>query len=202
MSSSAVQRFYRYHAHVYDATRWLILPGRREAVGALGLRPNSTVLEIGCGTGWNFSIIAKRLDPERGHVVGLDFSEAMLAKARKRLTVKGLGHFELIRGDATDLRLDRSFDAVLFAYSLSMIDGWEAAIDRAVEHLAPGGRLVVLDFGEFDAWGPAAPAIRAWLGLHHVRVRRPYLQALARRLNTLRVRRGLGGYFFMAAGVR
>lgn len=202
MSTTAVQRFYRYHAHVYDATRWLILPGRRAAVGALGLRPHSMVLEIGCGTGWNFPLVAEQLDPKQGHVVGLDFSEAMLAKARKRLSDKGLNNFELIHGDATDLRLDRRFDAVLFAYSLSMIDDWEVAIARAVEHLASSGRLVILDFGEFDAWGPAAPAIRAWLGLHHVRVRRPYLQALARRLNTLRVRRGLGGYFFMAVGVR
>ncbi len=202
MTASAVQRFYRYHAHVYDATRWLILPGRRAAVEALGLRPQSTVLEIGCGTGWNFPLIAEQLDPKQGRVVGLDFSEPMLAKACKRLSDKGLSNFELIRGDATDLRLDRRFDAVLFAYSLSMIDDWEVAIARAVEHLASSGRLVILDFGEFDAWGPAAPAIRAWLGLHHVRVRRPYLQALARRLNTLRVRRGLGGYFFMAVGVR
>ncbi len=202
MTASAVQRFYRYHAHVYDATRWLILPGRAAAVTALGLRPHSTVLEIGCGTGWNFPLIAEQLDSQRGHVVGLDFSEPMLAKARKRLTAKGFGNFELIQGDASSLKLDRSFDAVLFAYSLSMIDDWEAAIARAVEHLAPGGRLVVLDFGDFDAWGPAAPAIRAWLGFHHVRVRRPYLQALARRLNTLRVWRGLGGYFFTAVGIR
>jgi len=202
LTASAVQRFYRFHAHVYDATRWLILPGRRAAVEALALRPNSAVLEIGCGTGLNFPLIAERLNPEQGHVVGLDFSEPMLAKARKRLSNKCLSHFELIRGDAAELRLDRSFDAVLLAYSLSMIDDWEAAIDRASEHLAPGGRLVVLDFGEFDAWGAAAPAVRAWLGLHHVRIRRPYLQALVRRLGALRVWRSFGGYYFIAAGVR
>src|SRR3990170_732430 len=59
---------------VYDSTRWMILHGRRAAVELLALRPDSQVLEIGCGTGLNFRRLLEKLDPARGVLTGLDFS--------------------------------------------------------------------------------------------------------------------------------
>lgn len=198
MADSAVQRFYRYHALVYDKTRWMILHGRRRAVEALQVRRDASVLEIGCGTGLNFRYVLEHLDPQRGRLLGLDFSADMLRQASRRVERAGWRNVELIQGDATQLRLGRTFEGILFAYSLTMIPDWPAALRSAREHLAPGGRLVVLDFGTFDGWGPLAPVMRAWLRANHVETRRPYVETMREVFGDVRVQTWGGGYNFTA----
>lgn len=202
MSDAAVKRFYRFHACVYDATRWVVLHGRRQAVQQLRLRPDSRVLEVGCGTGLNFRHILEYLDPARGWLVGVDFSPHMLVRARRRVAAQKWSHVELREGDATRLRLDEPFDAVLFAYSLSMIPDWRAALETARDHLREGGRIVVLDFCTFDGWGPAAAIARGWLGLHHVRPDRSHVEAIRAAFADVEVRHFLGKYCVIAAGTK
>lgn len=198
LSDSAVQRFYRYHAYIYDRTRWMILHGRGRAVESLELKPDSDVLEVGCGTGLNFRFVQRRLDPQRGHLVGLDFSADMLERARRRVDARGWSNVELIQADASTLRLARRFDGILFAYSITMIPDWRGALHRAFEHLKPGGRMVVLDFGAFRGWGPLGPVMRAWLRANHVETLRPYTDALRELDVNLRVIDWMGGYNFTA----
>ncbi|MBI5866481.1 MAG: methyltransferase domain-containing protein [Planctomycetes bacterium] len=200
MAHSAVQRFYRYHAYFYDSTRWMILHGRRRAAQRLGLRPDCTVLEIGCGTGLNFPYVLEQLDARRGRVVGLDFSADMLRQAEKRVRARGWTNVELVQGDATQLRLGTKFDGILFAYSLTMIPDWPRAIQCAGEHLKPGGRLVVLDFGRFAGWGPLGAVMRGWLRANHVETLRPYVETLRKSFPSLEVFDWFGGYNFTAVG--
>ncbi len=200
MSDTAVQRFYRLHAHVYDSTRWMILHGRRRAAAALDLRPDSQVLEIGCGTGLNFRYLLEYLDPAAGKLTGLDFSADMLERAARRVARQGWSNVDVVQGDATSMNLGRQFDAVFFGYSLTMIPQWPAALDRACEHLTAGGRLVVLDFSRFHGWGPLAPLMRTWLRLNHVETLRPYEDEMHKRLQGLKVHYWLGGYNFTAVG--
>jgi ubiquinone/menaquinone biosynthesis C-methylase UbiE len=187
---------------VYDFTRWSILHGRRRAVDLLNLRPDASVLEIGCGTGLNFRLVLDRLDPARGRLVGLDFSADMLHRAERRIASRGWRNVELIQADATQLALGRRFDAILFAYSLTMIPDWRAALRRAHDHLAPAGRVVVLDFGRFQRWGPLAPVMRGWLKANHVDTLQPYLDEMRGTFSDLRVISWLGGYNFTAVGGR
>ncbi len=196
--TTAVQRFYRYHAYIYDWTRWMILHGRRRAVAALGLTPGADVLEIGCGTGLNFRLLLSELDPQRGRLVGLDFSNDMLRQAQRRVEARGWSNVELLQADATKMNLGRRFDGVLFAYSLTMIPDWPAALERAREHLKPGATLVVLDFGPFHGWGPLAPAMRGWLRSSHVETLRPYTDRVRELFPDTQVQHWLGGYNFTA----
>ncbi len=198
MARSAVQGFYRYHAYIYDWTRWTILHGRKRAVARLELEPDSDVLEVGCGTGLNFRYVLERLDPARGRLVGLDFSGDMLRQARKRIAARGWRNVELVEADAARMDLGRRFHGILFAYSLTMIPDWPAAIERAAAHLAPGGRLVVLDFSRFAAWGPLGALMRGWLRLNHVETLRPYEDKLRATFPRVDVSYWLGGYNFTA----
>lgn len=202
MASTSVQRFYRYHARVYDKTRWMILHSRREAVDHLQLTSDASVLEVGCGTGLNFRFVLDRLDGQRGHLTGLDFSADMLVQARNRVASRGWSNVDLVEGDASTMSLGRQFDGILFAYSLTMIPDWGAALERAREHLRPGGRLVVLDFSTFLGWGPLAPLMRLWLRSCHVETQRPYVDHLRTLFPALHVRHWLGGYNFIAVGTR
>ncbi len=199
---SAVQRFYRYHAYVYDSTRWMILHGRRRAVERMELRPDARVLEIGCGTGLNFRYMIDRLDPDQGRLTGLDFSNDMLDRARRRAERSEWGNVELTQGDATQLDLGREFDGILFAYSLTMIPDWRAALARAKAHLAPNGRMVVLDFCDFRGWGPMGPVMRGWLRANHVDTLQPYADEFVKLFEEARVERWMGGYNFTATGRR
>jgi S-adenosylmethionine-diacylgycerolhomoserine-N-methlytransferase len=199
VQQTSVQRYYRFHAAIYDWTRWLVLHRRKQAIQHLQLRPDSSVLEIGCGTGLNFGAILAQLDPVAGGLTGVDFSLDMLSRARRRIAARGWNDVELIAADATSLALGRSFDSVLFAYSLSMIPDWEAAVRRAWDHLRPGGQLVILDFGEFRGWGPLGPLARGWLRLNHVATLRAYPQRLPEILGPIQVENWLGGYAFLAA---
>lgn len=200
VAATTVQTFYRYQAYIYDWTRWTILHGRRRAVAQLHLRPDARVLEVGCGTGLNFRFLLECLDPARGRLVAVDFSPQMLRQAAKRVSARRWRNVELVEADATRLDLGQRFDGILFAYSLTMIPDWPAAIDRAYAHLAPGGRLVVLDFGRFEGWGPLAPLLRGWLRLNHVETLRPYEQKLRAVFPDLDIRYWLGGYNFTAVG--
>jgi S-adenosylmethionine-diacylgycerolhomoserine-N-methlytransferase len=202
LARNAVERLYRFHAPVYDWTRWIFLHGRGSAARCLGEDSLRDVLEVGCGTGLNFRHVLRRVDPDRGSLVGLDFSADMLAKARRRRDRKGWNHVRLVRADASRMEFRRRFDAILFAYSLTMIPDWPRALERAHAHLTPGGRLVVLDFSTFDGWGPLKFALRAWLRLHHVETTPPYLARLREIFPGLEVRTRLGRAYFTAVGTK
>ncbi|MFN0135495.1 MAG: class I SAM-dependent methyltransferase, partial [Phycisphaerae bacterium] len=149
-----------------------------------------------------FRYAIEPLDATRGKLVGLDFSADMLVQAQRRVDRAGWRNVELLQGDATTMNLGRTFDGILFAYSLTMIPDWPAALRRAWEHLRPGGRMVVLDFCTFDSWGPLAPVMRGWLRANHVETRRPYIEKMREIFPDLNVTTWMGGYNFTAVGLR
>ena len=74
----------------------------------------------------------------------VDLCPPLLAVARQRFS--GRPNVHLVEADATTWRAPGPVDAVLCAYSLTMIPDWFAAIDNAYAMLAPGGRIGVVDF--------------------------------------------------------
>lgn len=167
---------YRRQRHLYDATRKYYLLGRDRMVAGLAPPPGGTVLEIGCGTGRNL-LMAARLYPEaRFH--GLDISEAMLDTARRAIRAELADDLiVLASGDASDFVAEalfgRSrFDRVYFSYALSMIPDWEKALAAAVDALAIGGSLHIVDFGQQEKlprWFRSI--LHGWLRRFHVEPR-------------------------------
>lgn len=74
-----------------------------------GLRPDSRVLEIGCGVGPLTRLLAEALP--RGSVVGTDLSPKSVDAARKRLA--SFGNAELVAGDVLEVEIDGRFDVVV-----------------------------------------------------------------------------------------
>ncbi|MEW6743405.1 MAG: methyltransferase domain-containing protein [Planctomycetota bacterium] len=174
-TNKALERFYRWNAPIYDLTRWVILRGRRLAVDALRLSPADRVLEIGCGTGLQLSLLHEKVGPE-GFIVGLDLSEPMLRRAARKLP----GQLALVRADAARLPLAGTFDAVLMAYSLTVIPEWRAAIEQACARLVPGGRVVVLDFAppRPHRLAPLHRILNRYLSWNHVETDRDFAGVL------------------------
>jgi S-adenosylmethionine-diacylgycerolhomoserine-N-methlytransferase len=211
-----MDRLYRVQRRFYDATRAFVLRGRDEAVGRIAARLSDGaragegrgVLEVGCGTARNLVRLARACPGAR--LFGLDVSRAMLDTAAAHVRRRGLqGRIALAPGLAEDL--DRggafasasAFDAVLFSYSLSLMEGPSRAVEAALSRLAPGGTLHVVDF--WTARGVPPPARRLlarWLSLFGVR---PPVEAVAAMREAARAAGGrfrflpvAGGYAFLA----
>jgi len=185
-----MDRVYRRQKHIYDLTRKYYLFGRDRLIAGLGARRGARVIELGCGTGRNLHRIG--VNWPKVTLYGLDISQQMLGLAGARL---GRGAV-LAAGDATafdPVALFRTpaFDHVVLSYALSMIPDWQRAIAHAADLLAPGGRLHIVDFGDFAGLPrPLATLLRVWLRLFHV-TPRDTLGAVAAQIA---VERGLDCY--------
>src|SRR5215470_62537 len=128
-------------APVYDVMNRVMTAGldqrwRRITVEQV-VRPGDRVLDACCGTG-DLAIAARA---RAADVVGLDFSERMLERARG----KGPG-IEWVRGDMLDLPFDDgSFDAVTVGFGVRNVDDLEAGLAELHRVLRPGGRLAILE---------------------------------------------------------
>ena len=79
---------YKYQRYIYDATRKYYLLGRDRMLDRLKPPPGARVLEIGCGTGRNLILAARRYPEARFY--GFDISEVMLDTARASIERAGL----------------------------------------------------------------------------------------------------------------
>ncbi|MCB9744190.1 MAG: class I SAM-dependent methyltransferase [Alphaproteobacteria bacterium] len=187
-----LNRFYGVSRWFYDLTRRYYLIGREAALQELAATPWQRLVEIGPGTGRNLrKLRAARPDAELG---GVEASDAMLEYAGQRCPGA-----RLVAGFAEDFDLPSVLggrpDVVLFSYCLSMVQDPDAALQNARRSLAPGGRVMVVDFA--DLAGVPAPgdaALRRWLEAFHVE---PVdLELLAQ--HGARLRFGRGRYWVLA----
>ena len=180
---AVLDRVYRRQRYVYDFTRKYYLFGRDRLIRELDLRPGQRLIEIGSGTARNLIAVARRYPGTE--LYGLDASLEMLKTAKPAIDRAGLGgRVSLAHGLAEDLDPalfggGRPFDRVVFSYSLSMIPQWKQAVNRASMVLAAGGRIHVVDFGDFTGLGrPGAALLQAWLRFFHVQPRVELLHAI------------------------
>lgn len=139
---------YEIAARFYDrisGERLLYRRGRETLFAHLGLHKGNRVLVVGCGTGLDLPLLVEAVGPE-GLVVGVDRSLPMLTQARKKVASHGWENVRLIDCDAAALTdVEPGFDAVVFTYSLSIIENWRHAWDAALKLLVPGGSVGVVD---------------------------------------------------------
>jgi demethylmenaquinone methyltransferase/2-methoxy-6-polyprenyl-1,4-benzoquinol methylase len=142
---------YRKKAKHYDVTsRFYPVPGypqraqRLRAIHALGLRPGDSVIDVACGTGLNFPLIEEIIGPD-GRIVGVDLTDAMLARAQDRIETSGWSNVSLVQADAIDFEFPAEADAILSTYSMSHIPECAEVIAHGAAALSAGGRWVVLD---------------------------------------------------------
>lgn len=168
-----MDRHYRYQRYVYDVTRRYFLLGRRQLIADLRPDPGESVLELGCGTGWNLVQVARRYP--QAEIFGIDISESMLGTARASISRAGLAQrIHLAPADATtfsgvDTFAKSQFDRIFISFALSMIGSWEDVVAKSVQQLAPGGSLHIVDFGLCDRF-PAIARRGLFAFLEHYEV--------------------------------
>ena len=138
-----VQRMFDRIAPVYDAMNRVMTVGldqrwRKATVRAM-VHEGDDVLDACCGTG-DLAIAAWK-KAGAGHVVGLDFSERMLERARRKAP-----ELEFVQGDVLALPFeDASFDSAVVGFGVRNVDDLEAALKELRRVLRPGGRVGILE---------------------------------------------------------
>jgi demethylmenaquinone methyltransferase / 2-methoxy-6-polyprenyl-1,4-benzoquinol methylase len=143
-------------ARVYDAMNRVMTVGldrrwRRLAAQAV-VRPGGRVLDACCGTG-DLALAARAAG---GSVVGVDFSEAMLERARRKAP-----DVEWVQADATSLPFEAGeFDAVTVGFGIRNLADLEAGLRELARVTRTGGRLACLEITRPQ--GLLRPFFRLW----------------------------------------
>ena len=139
---------YNTWAEQYDTnenkTRDLEAGALRNCLGALSF---SNCLEIGCGTGKNTEWLAQKAQ----NVTAVDLTEAMLAKAKEKISS---GHVHFTQGDINDNWdfVDESYDLVTFSLVLEHIENLDHIFKETYKALRPGGHVYIGELHPFKQY--------------------------------------------------
>jgi ubiquinone/menaquinone biosynthesis C-methylase UbiE/DNA-binding transcriptional ArsR family regulator len=143
-------RYFAAHAAEWDDIRSLHAPEaqvERAIVEAVGAAPLRRLLDLGAGAGRMLELFA----PQAQEAIGVDLSSAMLAVARGRLEEIGARNVQLRQGDIYALPVERnSCDLAILHQVLHYLDDPARALREAARALAPGGRLLIVDFAPHE----------------------------------------------------
>ena len=146
----AAQQFFLSRAAEWDGIRSLhVSEGQVEAAmrEALGEGPFDLFVDLGTGTGRMLELFAGRYQ----RAFGIDASHAMLSYARAKIDRERLQQVQVRQGDICNLNLDDGVaDAVVMHQVLHFLAAPQRAIEEAARILAPGGRLLLVDFAPHD----------------------------------------------------
>lgn len=110
-------------------------------IGMMGLRPDSRVLDLGCGTGWATRLLAARV--QDGSAVGLDVSEEMIRRAREHAGDPPNVNFRVLGGPRFPFH-DGVFSHCLSIESLYYHPDLETTFREVHRVLAPGGKAYLM----------------------------------------------------------
>jgi ubiquinone/menaquinone biosynthesis C-methylase UbiE len=171
IKKSQVPSVYRKIAPVYDL--WAMLTeskARSLCLQTVAIRDGETVLEVAVGTGMAFAEILKANPSGRNE--GIDLTEQMLNRAKKKAAKTGAANYRLTLGDAYALTFaDESFDVVINNYMFDLIpeNDFKTVLGEFNRVLRPGGRLAMVNMSRCERWNHALWELiyrinPAWLG--------------------------------------
>ena len=142
LPAEGVRRMFDRIAPVYDAMNRVMTVGLdqrwRRATVREAVRSGDDVLDACCGTG-DLAVAARNAGAS--YVVGVDFSERMLERARHKAP-----ELEWVQSDVLELPFeDASFDSAVVGFGVRNVEDLEAAIRELRRVLRPGGRLGILE---------------------------------------------------------
>jgi phosphatidylethanolamine/phosphatidyl-N-methylethanolamine N-methyltransferase len=142
LDTETMERAYARWAPVYDAVCGPIFRHGRKAAAAEANIIGGRILEVGVGTGLSLGDYSRQAE-----VVGIDLSEPMLAKARRRMRS---GHCPHVRGvllmDAHRLAFaDASFDCIVAQFVITLVAQPETVLSECARVVRPGGSILLVN---------------------------------------------------------
>jgi arsenite methyltransferase len=159
-------RFWNGIARKYAATPVANVPAfeRKKSITREHLRADSTVLELGCGTG----SLALDMARHAGHIHALDLSTEMLRIAEQKREAQGVSNVTFQQGtlDGAHAFTRESFDCVWAFSILHLVPDRRRVLQALFELLKPGGAFISSNVCLGDTWVPYGPMITVmrWFG--------------------------------------
>ena len=156
------------HAHQHsfgDAARWAQVfddPQRdawqkpHEVIGALALKPDAVVADIGAGTGY-FAVRFAHMVP-RGQVYAVDTEPDMVRHLSERARREDLVNLVAVKGEPADARIPAPADLIIMVDVFHHVDDRERYFAKLRASLRAGGRLAIIDFSMDSPQGPPRAA--------------------------------------------
>jgi ubiquinone/menaquinone biosynthesis C-methylase UbiE len=109
------------------------------------IHKGDTVVDLGSGAG-NDRFVARALTGEQGRVIGLDFTEAMVSKARANAEKLGFTNVEFVLGEIESIPLpDNTADVVVSNCVMNLVPDKDAAFKETYRILTKGGHFSISD---------------------------------------------------------
>ena len=143
------QKKYDLAATSYDFIAYLMSLGQAnrlyaELADSLKTPPKATIVELGCGPASVIPSLLKKL-PDGVTITGIDFSEQMIATAKRKKEQNQWTNVNFECMDMYDFTPKNEVDAVIFCLALTAIPDSTKALTKAMSILKPGGQLLILD---------------------------------------------------------
>lgn len=109
------------------------------------IKPGDTVVDLGSGAG-NDCFVARQITGDTGRVIGIDFTDSMVEKARLNAQKVGFTNVEFFKGDIEDIPLqDNTADVVVSNCVMNLVPDKGKAFSETFRILKPGGHFSISD---------------------------------------------------------
>jgi ubiquinone/menaquinone biosynthesis C-methylase UbiE len=147
----------------YSGAEWLTRNEREREercslmLAKLGVTPGMNVCDMGCGNGF-YTVKMAKMAGAKGHVYAVDIQPEMREKLKQRTKTANVENYTPILGSTVDPNLPKGkIDLILLVDVYHEFSNPEEMLARMRESLAPGGKIVLVEFRGEDPEVPIKP---------------------------------------------